>query len=323
MTKEDDVTPHLRVADTHDFLLMLTDRGRVFATRAFELAADASRTSRGTPVTNIINLEPREQVNAVVTVSDLREDKYLVMATVAGQVKRMHLPQISNIRKGGLNAFNLKAGDELQSVVLATPEEDIIMVSEQGMAIRFPSTDIRARQRAAGGMRGMALQGNDKIVSADVVRPTGSLLVVTRRGYGKLSEMRRYRQQKRGGKGLITLKIARKNGRVAAAQVIDREVDGDDTVLILTEKAQVIRVRLGQVRETGRITQGVIMAVPGTGDNVSAIRAMKTREAPAELLTEEEMEAAEATPESKVNGVDTETSPEDAPEETMESVDED
>jgi len=323
MTKEDDVTPHLRVADTHDFLLMFTDRGRVFATRAFELAADASRTSRGTPVTNIINLEPREQVNAVVTVSDLREDKYLVMATVAGQVKRMHLPQISNIRKGGLNAFNLKAGDELQSVVLATPEEDIIMVSEQGMAIRFPSTDIRARQRAAGGMRGMALQGNDKIVSADVVRPTGSLLVVTRRGYGKLSEMRRYRQQKRGGKGLITLKIARKNGRVAAAQVIDREVDGDDTVLILTEKAQVIRVRLGQVRETGRITQGVIMAVPGTGDNVSAIRAMKTREAPAELLTEEEMEAAEATPESKVNGVDTETSPEDAPEETMESVDED
>ena len=302
MTKEDDVTPHLRVADTHDFLLMFTDRGRVFASRAFELAADASRTSRGTPVANIINLEPREHVNAVVTVSDLREDKYLVMATVAGQVKRMHLPEIANIRRGGLNAFNLKPGDELQSVILATPEEDIIMVSEQGMAIRFPSTDIRARQRAAGGMRGMTLQNNDKIVSADVVSPTGSLLVVTRRGYGKLSEMRRYRQQKRGGKGLITLKIARKNGRVAAAQVVDREVDGDDTVLILTEKAQVIRVHLNEVRETGRITQGVIMAVPDTGDAVSAIRAMKTREAPADLLSEEEI-AASGTETAPQNGM--------------------
>jgi len=302
MTKEDDVTPHLRVADTHDWLLMFTDRGRVFASRAFELPADASRTSRGTPVANVINLEPREHVNAVVTVSDLREDKYLVMATVAGQVKRMHLPEIANIRRGGLNAFNLKPGDELQSVILATYDEDIIMVSEQGMAIRFPSGDIRARQRAAGGMRGMTLQANDKIVSADVVSPSGSLLVVTRRGYGKLSEMRRYRQQKRGGKGLITLKIARKNGRVAAAQVVDREVDGDDTVLILTEKAQVIRVHLNEIRETGRITQGVIMAVPDTGDAVSAIRAMKTREAPGELLSEEEMAAAEAG-EASDNGV--------------------
>jgi DNA gyrase subunit A len=145
----------------------------------------------------------------------------------------------------------------------------------------------------------MTLQPNDKIVSADVVSPTGSLLVVTRRGYGKLSEMRRYRQQKRGGKGLITLKIARKNGRVAAAQVVDREVDGDDTVLILTEKAQVIRVHLNEIRETGRITQGVIMAVPDTGDAVSAIRAMKTREAPADLLSEEEIEAAGKEPESQ------------------------
>jgi DNA gyrase subunit A len=148
----------------------------------------------------------------------------------------------------------------------------------------------------------MTLQPNDKIVSADVVSPTGSLLVVTRRGYGKLSEMRRYRQQKRGGKGLITLKIARKNGRVAAAQVVDREVDGDDTVLILTEKAQVIRVHLNEIRETGRITQGVIMAVPDTGDAVSAIRAMKTREAPADLLSEEELAAAEAG-EAPQNGV--------------------
>lgn len=177
------------------------------------------------------------------------------------------------------------------------------MVSEQGMAIRFPSADIRARQRAAGGMRGMALQGNDKIVAADVVSPTGSLLVLTRRGYGKLSEMRRYRRQRRGGKGLITLKIARKNGRVAAAQVVDREVDGDDTVLILTEKAQVIRVHLNEVRETGRITQGVIMAVPDTGDAVSAIRAMKTREEPAELLSEEELEASARLNGPPENGV--------------------
>ncbi|MCH7642725.1 MAG: hypothetical protein IIC30_05550, partial [Chloroflexi bacterium] len=139
-----------------------------------------------------------------------------------------------------------------------------------------------------------------------------------RRGYGKLSEMRRYRRQKRGGKGLITLKIARKNGRVAAAQVVDREVDGDDTVLILTEKAQVIRVHLNEIRETGRITQGVIMAVPDTGDSVSAMRAMKTREAPAELLSEEEIAASASLDAQSENGVPEMELPEEAQEEVTE-----
>ncbi len=287
MTKEDDVTPHLRVADTHDYLLMFTDRGRVFSTRAFELAADASRTSRGTPIGNLVNLEPRETVNAIVTVSDLREDTYLVMVTATGQVKRMRLLELANMRRAGLNAFNLKPSDELVSVVLAQPSEDIVMVTEQGMAIRFPSEQIRARQRAAGGTRGIQLEQRDKVVSADVVSPTGLLLIATRRGYGKMSPLRYYRQQRRGGKGLITYKPTRKNGKVVAAQVVEPEVDGEDTtVLILTEKAQVIRIKLSELRARGRITQGVILAVLDTGDSVSAIRAMKTRRAPVELVAD-------------------------------------
>ncbi|MFW6174627.1 MAG: DNA gyrase C-terminal beta-propeller domain-containing protein, partial [Chloroflexota bacterium] len=291
MTKEDDVTPHLIVADTHDTLLLFTDRGRVFAMRVFELPPDASRTSRGTPVSNLVSLEPRETVNAILAVSDLKEDTYLVMTTRQGQVKRMHLPQIANIRRAGLNAINLKSGDELVSAVLAEPDQDLVIISQEGMAIRFPTSQIRPRQRAAGGVRGMNLASGDQVVAADVTREDGSLLVVTKKGYGKLSPLRYYRQQGRGGNGVLSLRITRKNGKVADAAVVDGHVNGEDTVLLLTEKAQVLRIHLSEIRVTGRVTQGVILEKLGDGDAISAIRAMTQRHTPAELLSEEEVAA--------------------------------
>ena len=166
MTKEDDVTPHLQIADTHDYLLFFTDRGRVFASRVFELPADQSRNSRGTPVQNLgFNMEPREQVQAVVAVSSYLEDTYLVMATRQGQVKRMHLPLLRNMNRSGLRCFNLKGEDGLIGAVLADEDEDIILVSKEGMSIRFKSSEVRSRQRAAGGMKGMTLQSKDEIVS--------------------------------------------------------------------------------------------------------------------------------------------------------------
>jgi DNA gyrase subunit A len=287
MTKEDDVTPHLQIANTHDFLLFFTDRGRVFASRVFELAPDQSRNSRGTPVQNLgFNMEPREEVHAVVAVSSYLEDTYLVLATKNGQVKRMHLPLLRNMNRSGLRCFNLKGDDALIGAVLADDDADVILVSKEGMSIRFKSSEVGARQRAAGGMKGMNIQNKDLIVSMNVVDDEGYLLIVSQKGYGKLSLLRHYTQQKRGGKGLITLKVTPKTGKVADSAVVSEDVRTDSTgkLVLVTEKAQVIRTNLGEIRSTGRIAQGVKIQVPESGDKISAIRVIaERREAGAEI----------------------------------------
>ena len=280
MTKEDDVTPHLQIADTHDYLLFFTDQGRVFASRVFELPADQSRNSRGTPVQNLgFNMEPREEVQAVVAVSSYLEDTYLVMATKHGQVKRMHLPLLRNMNRSGLRCFNLKGDDGLIGAVLADDTEDVILVSKEGMSIRFKSSEVRARQRAAGGMKGMTVQGKDEIVSMNVVDDEGYLLIVSQKGYGKLSLLRHYTQQRRGGKGLITLKVTPKTGNVADSAVVSEDIRTDSTgmLVLVSEQAQVIRTNLGEIRSTGRIAQGVKIQVPDAGDKISAIRVIDER----------------------------------------------
>ena len=283
MSREDDVVPFLQVADTHDVLLFFTNRGRVFHTRVFELPADATRTSRGTLVQNLINLEAGERVQAMVAVSDLLEDTYLVMCTEKGQIKRMHLSLLANLRRSGLNAMNLKAEDSLISVILAQAQDDVVIVTRNGMSIRFASDTIRPRQRAAGGMKGITLMPRDSVAAMDVVpfdSEESRLLIASRKGFGKLSLLRHYRQQKRGGKGLITLKLTPKNGKVAAAQVVQTELEA----YLVTDQAQVITIPLGEVRQTGRNTQGVTLAKLDSGDSVSAIRAVGPRRTPAEKL---------------------------------------
>ncbi len=280
MSKEEDVTPHMQVADTHDTLLFFTTRGRVFSSRVFELPADQSRTSRGTPVQNLgFNIEPREEVQAVICVSSLLEDTYLVMATKKGQVKRMHLPLLRNINRSGLIGFKLKPGDELVGACLATAERDLVLVSREGLSIRFASEDVPARQRNAGGVKGMGLERRDEIVALDVVDDDGYLLIVGRKGYGKLSLLRNYRPQRRGGKGLITLKVTTKTGKVAAAAVVNEEIrtDSEGKLFLLTEKAQVLRTNIGEIRLTGRNAQGVKIVLPESGDNISAIRVLDQR----------------------------------------------
>jgi len=297
MTKEDDVTPHLQIANTHDFLLFFTDRGRVFASRVFELAPDQSRNSRGTPVQNLgFNMEPREEVHAVVAVSSYLEDTYLVLATKNGQVKRMHLPLLRNMNRSGLRCFNLKGDDALIGAVLADDDEDVILVSKEGMSIRFKSSEVRARQRAAGGMKGMNVQNKDEIVSMNVVDDEGYLLIVSQKGYGKLSLLRHYTQQKRGGKGLITLKVTPKTGKVADSAVVSEEVRTDSTgkLVLVTEKAQVIRTNLGEIRSTGRIAQGVKIQVPDAGDKISAIRVIAERREAGEEIDLAALENANA-----------------------------
>ena len=290
MTKDGDVVPYIQVANTHDTLLFFTDKGRVFSLRVFELSADQSRTSRGTPVSNIINLAPNEKVTAMLTVTSLLEDTYLLMVTKAGKVKRMHLPLLRNINRGGLNTFKLSKDDELISVSLADADEDLTIITREGMSIRFPSSQVRPTQRGAGGIRGIKMKtSQDVVVYSGVVNDEGSLLIIGRRGIGKLSEFRNYRVQNRGGSGVLTLKVTDKTGKIAGGAVVTDEVfnaakdikeenkskdkkhQGDGFLFILTDNAQIIRTHINQIRRAGRVTQGVTIVKPNAGDAISGV----------------------------------------------------
>ena len=290
MTKDGDVVPYIQVANTHDTLLFFTDKGRVFSLRVFELSADQSRTSRGTPVSNIINLAPNEKVTAMLTVTSLLEDTYLLMVTKAGKVKRMHLPLLRNINRGGLNTFKLSKDDELIAVSLADTDEDLTIITREGMSIRFPSSQVRPTQRGAGGIRGIKMKtSQDVVVYSGVVNDEGSLLIIGRRGIGKLSEFRNYRVQNRGGSGVLTLKVTDKTGKIAGGAVVTDEVfnaakdikeenkskdkkhQGDGFLFILTDNAQIIRTHINQIRRAGRVTQGVTIVKPNAGDAISGV----------------------------------------------------
>ena len=282
MTKEEDVTPYLQVCDTHDSLLFFTDKGRVFSTRVFDLPANQLRNSRGAPISNIISLEAREKVNAILAVPKLDQSikSYIVMATRMGQIKRMEVSQLKNLRKSGLNAFKLRGNDELVSVKLAIPGQipeneefsypDVIMVTEQGQAIRFPLEMVKSRLRNAGGVKGIDLKKGDKVMTMDLALPNDSLLIASQKGFGKLSDMRYYTRQRRGGKGNLTLRITPKNGKIAAAQVVSKESD----VYLLTEKAIVQEIPLGEISRYGRVTQGSTLMKLNARDKIAAIRAV-------------------------------------------------
>ena len=225
-------------------------------------------------MSNIINLAANEKVTAMLTVSSLLEDTYLLMVTKAGKVKRMHLPLLRNMNRAGLNTFKLSKDDQLVSVSLADDDEDLAIITREGMSIRFPSSQVRPTQRGAGGIRGIKMKtSQDVVVYSGVVNDEGYLLIVGRRGIGKLSAFRHYRIQNRGGSGVLTLKVTDKTGKVAGGSVVSEEIVGEKEGLlfILTDKAQIIRTNLGEIRKTGRVAQGVTIVKPNTGDAISGV----------------------------------------------------
>lgn len=279
--RDDDPVNHLLVVDTHDTLLFFTSRGRVLPLKAYELRPDISRNTRGIPVVNVIPLSDDETVEAIVAVKSLeKSDLFLVMATREGSIKRVTLNAIANIRRAGLIIFNLRSSDRLITARLATEDNDIMMVTREGMSIRFPVADVKSRLRAAGGVRGMALKGKDRIVSMDVVIPESKLLVISKNGFGKLTYLKNYRQQGRGGLGIKTMAVTKRTGPVAAAEVI---ADSDE-VYVVSVNAQVIRTSLSEIRSTGRATQGVRIFKPREGDAVASISCVGEFEVPEEKI---------------------------------------
>ena len=268
-TRDDDALQALAVADTRDTLLFFTSKGRAYPRRCFEISKDTSRTTRGTPLVNLVPLSQGERVNALVAVKDLSGDGVLVLATRLGEVKVLKLGALSNIRNGGLIVMDLEPGDDLVSVQLAGQDDEVMMVTEGGQGIRFRLDEVPRRSRTAGGVRGIRLSKGDVLVSMEIVRPHDTLLVVSRQGYGKLVNISRFRAQGRGGMGTRAFRTSAKTGTVAGARVVNE--GGCEEVMLVSSDCQVFRTSLVEISRQGRDARGIILWKPDDGDEVASI----------------------------------------------------
>lgn len=264
--KQDDEPQHIFQVNTHHFILFFTDRGRVYKLRAYDLP-ESTRYSRGMPVINYIAIESDERVTATVSVKDIKGEGFLTMITKYGEIKRTPMNSFVNLRSNGLRAFDIEEGDELGWVLASGGTNHIMIVTHNGMSIRFDERDATSRSRAAGGVRAIRLKGNDYIVGAGLVRDDAKLLVVGENGYGKLTDLKEYRSQARGGSGILTMNCTEKTGKIVSAEVVDIK----DRLVVLTTGGQGIRIKVNGIREVGRVAQGVKLINLKEGHTVASI----------------------------------------------------
>jgi DNA gyrase subunit A len=262
-TKEEDWVEHLFVASTHDYLMIFTRAGQCYWKKVWEIPV-GSRISRGKPIVNLLNLGAEEQIAAVVPVRDFAEDQYLIFGTRKGTVKKTALSAYGNVRSVGLNAINIEEGDELIEVRITSGDDEIVIASRKGMAIRFKESDARVMGRATAGVRGLRLKEGDEVVGLVVAHPDSTILVVSENGLGKRTVVDAYRLQKRGGSGVINLKTSAKTGEVVAI----RAVSEDEELMMITRNGVVNRQRVSEIRVIGRATQGVKLMNLDEGDVV-------------------------------------------------------
>jgi DNA gyrase subunit A len=283
--KADDEPAHLFQVSTHHFILFFTDRGRVYRLKGYEIP-ESGRYSRGMPVINYINIVGGERVTATVSIKDIQGEGFLTLITRKGEVKRTPLNAFSNIRNNGLIAFDIEEGDELGWALKTRGKDDVILITHKGQSIRFNEQNATSRSRAAGGVRAMTLREDDIVQSADVVREDASLLVVSEHGFGKRTALSEYRVQGRGGSGILTMQVTDKTGPVVGAEV----VEDDDRLLVMTVNGKGIRVRVKEIRTTGRVAQGVKLINLAAGDSVRSIARIVQEEDDGELEGEAETE---------------------------------
>jgi len=275
-TKEEDIVEHFFTTTTHSDLLFFTTSGRVFQLKAYEVP-QTTRTSKGQALVNFLQLAPHEKVTSVLDLADLSGYKYLVLVTKKGLIKKVDIQEITKVRKSGLIAIKLKSGgDILLWAKPSTGDDEIILVTSGGMSVRFKEKGIRAMGRAAAGVRGIRLKGDDVVVRMDISEKAVKdenldLLVVMENGFGKRTGIKEYRIQGRGGTGIKTAKINSKTGKIVGARLINNK-DLDRDMIIISEKGQVIRMPLKSVSHLGRATQGVrLMRFKEVKDKVASI----------------------------------------------------
>ncbi|MFY9190469.1 MAG: DNA gyrase subunit A [Lawsonella sp.] len=268
MLKQDDIVKHFFVCSTHDWILFFTTKGRVYRLKAYELP-EANRTARGQHVANLLAFQPGERIAQVIQLKTYQDAPYLVLATRNGLVKKSRLEDYDSNRTGGLVAINLKGDDEMVGAVLCSAEDDLILVSDYGQSIRFHASDdvLRPMGRATSGVYGMRFNGEDQLLSMNVVKDDNFLLVATSGGYAKRTSMSDYPMQGRGGKGVLTIQYDRRRGHLVGAE----SVALDDEIYAVTSNGGVIRTAAKQVRKAGRQTKGVRLINLEKGDSLLAI----------------------------------------------------
>ncbi len=260
--REDDFVKSLFVAGTHDTLLLFSDRGKVYWLKVYELP-DLTRISKGKPVNHLVQLDKEEKILNMIRIAEF-DDRNLVFASRLGKIKKTPLEAYSRPMKTGIKAIKINEGDQLIGVNITSGENEIILSTASGMAIRFNESDVRSMCRGAAGVNGIGLGEDDHVVSMTIVVPDGSLLTVCENGYGKITEFGSYRTQKRGGKGLIDIRTTERNGSVVSA----RTLSGDRDAMMMTSNGMLVRISLKDVRPIGRNTQGVRLIRVKDGDKV-------------------------------------------------------
>jgi DNA gyrase subunit A len=283
-TKEEDVIDQLVPASTHDYLLFFTNKGRIFRLKAYEVPA-ASLAAKGVAAVNLLQLQPEEKITSIIRhAKDANDDGYLFMATTMGTVKKTPLKDYANIRTNGLIAIKLDDGDELRWIKKATGDNDVIVSTSAGQAVRFNETDTRPMGRTARGVRGVRLRPNDRVVGMDIVsNDEEKLLVISVNGYGKITKVANFPSHKRGGVGIKAAVVTAKTGPIIAVRTL--EADASE-VLMISDKGQTIRIGLKDIPTLGRTTQGVRIMRMAEGDEVSSLGLM-----PEQSAIEEEEES--------------------------------
>lgn len=273
-TKEEDAVSHFFVANTHDNLLFFTNSGKVFQTKGYEVP-ESARQSKGRALVNFLQITSEDKITAVVPLSkDLKGAKYVVMVTAKGTIKKVKIEELGSIRKSGMNAISLDAGDRLQWVMTSSGSDELMMVTSDGMSVRFKEKDVRPMGRTAAGVIGMRLEPGAEVVGANVVK-SGSdekkskLLVVMANGYGKRTDLSAYKVQNRGGKGIMTADITAKTGDLVSAHVVVE--DEDEEIIAVSRKGVVIKTEIKSISVLSRATQGVRIMKLDPGDKVASI----------------------------------------------------
>ena len=253
-TRENDFVTDLIMTSTHDNLMFFTNTGKAHKIKAYEIP-EATRTAKGTPAINFLNLMQRERITTVIPFRDFRDDKYLMAVTRKGTIKKTAISDFDTNRKTGLIAINLKDGDELVEIKQTTGSDNVVIITKHGKCICFSENDVRPMGRIAAGVRAIKLEDDDEVVSMQLVQPGEELMVVTSKGYGKRTPVEEYKVQTRGGKGLLTYDKSKfsKTGMLVGALI----VDDDDEVLLINSEGTIIRIKAADVSKLGRATQGV------------------------------------------------------------------
>ncbi len=274
--EDDDFVEHLFTASTHDYLMFFTNTGRVYVERVHEIP-DMGRAAKGRSIANLLEMKPGEKVAALIRIESKKDAQsndqtwspgsFVLFATQRGTVKKTSLDKFANVRKGGIIAIAIEPGDNLIEVRLTNGSSDAVLITREGMSIRFEESDVRSMGRDSTGVRGISLDKDDHVVALAVVDSTATLLVAGENGIGKRTAFDEYRVQTRGGKGIITMKTNEKTGRVVGAlTVIDK-----DEIMLLTQQGQMVRTPVKDIREAGRNTQGVKLINLAEGDKLTAI----------------------------------------------------